>query len=285
MILDQNIPFGHRPLHATPDALASVLDADAARRAPERIGAGIDRIGQDVVHDVVGRQSPHDAVRLASCATWPAIRCLRLCSQMCTCRTLWSSANFVKTSCRASCTRWSGFFSMRSRPTLHIAGGDAEEQRAAARLLLQRLLRALAEQRQFKLAHRALHAEQQPIIGMARIVDSVLVDDERADQSTELDQRVPVAAIAGKTRRLDREHGADTALADRGQQPLEAGTGDAAARSAEIVVDDLDVAPAKLLGAIGKAVLPAPALMIVRELICRRLPDVDDRRCERDAQP
>ena len=66
VILDQNIPFGHGPVHTTPDALAAVLDAHPARRAPEGVGAGIDRIGQDVVHDVVGRQSPDDAVRLAS---------------------------------------------------------------------------------------------------------------------------------------------------------------------------------------------------------------------------
>jgi len=64
---------------------------------------------------------------------------------------------------------------------LHVAGGDTENERAAARLLLQRFLRALAEHRQFKLAHRALHTEQQPIIGMARIVDSVLIDDEGVD--------------------------------------------------------------------------------------------------------
>ena len=62
---------------------------------------------------------------------------------------------------------------------------------------------------------------------MTRIVDFVLVDDERADQSTELDQRMPVAAITGKTRRLDREHSADTAVADRCEQPLETGTCDA----------------------------------------------------------
>ena len=158
---------------------------------------------------------------------------------------------------------------------LHIAGGDTEDQRAAARLLLQRFLRALAEHRKFKLAHRALHAKQQPIVGMARIVDSVLVDDERADQSTELDQRMPVAAIAGKTRRLDREHGADTAVADRCEQPLEAGTRDAATGAAEVVVDDIDVAPAKLLGAIDEALLPPSALMIMRELVCCRLPDVN----------
>jgi hypothetical protein len=45
-------------------------------------------------------------------------------------------------------------------------------------------------------------------------------------------------------------------------------------RAVEAVVDDLNDAPAELLGAIDEAVAP-PALMIVRELVCRRLPDVD----------
>src|ERR1700675_245698 len=86
---------------------------------------------------------------------------------------------------------------------------------------------------------------------------------------------MPVAAITGKTRRLNREHSADTAVADRCKQPLEAGTRDAAAGPAEVVVDDFDVAPAKLLGAIDEAVLAPSALMIMRELVCCRLPDVD----------
>src|SRR5580704_1475100 len=86
---------------------------------------------------------------------------------------------------------------------------------------------------------------------------------------------MPVTAITGKTRRLDREYSADTAVADRCQQPLEARTRDAATGPAEVVVDDIDVAPAKLLGAIDEAVLAPSALMIMRELVCCRLPDVD----------
>src|SRR5271157_4321650 len=74
---------------------------------------------------------------------------------------------------------------------------------------------------------------------MARIVDSILVDEDGADQSTELYQCVPVAAVAGEAGSLDRENGADTTFTDCGQQPLEARTGDASARSSEIVVDDL----------------------------------------------
>src|SRR5215469_7219020 len=100
---------------------------------------------------------------------------------------------------------------------------------------------------------------------MARIVDSVFVDEDRADQSTELYQGVPVAAVAGETRSLDRENGADATVTDCGQQPLEAGTGDAAARSSEIVVDDLDGRPAKLPGMIGKPVLPSLAFKIAHE--------------------
>jgi hypothetical protein len=64
-MIHQNVPFGHRPMHAPPDTLAAVLNTHPARRSPESIGAGIDRIGQNVVHDIVGRQSPDDAARLA----------------------------------------------------------------------------------------------------------------------------------------------------------------------------------------------------------------------------
>jgi hypothetical protein len=102
---------------------------------------------------------------------------------------------------------------------------------------------------------------------MARIIDSVLVDDDGADQSTELDESMPVAAVAGETRRLDRKHRTDTTVADCSQQSLEARTGDPAARSSEIVVDDLDSRPAKLLGTIGKPILPSLAFKIMHELI------------------
>jgi hypothetical protein len=66
---------------------------------------------------------------------------------------------------------------------------------------------------------------------------------------------VPVAAVAGEPRSLDRKHRTDTTVTDCGQQSLEAWTSDAAARSSQIVVDDLDSGPAKLLGTIGKPIL------------------------------
>ena len=158
---------------------------------------------------------------------------------------------------------------------LDVTDGDGEQQFATARLLLEGFERALAEQRQLHLAHRALHAQQQPIVWMAWVVDAVLVNDQRADQAAELEQRVPIAAVARQPRSLDRDHGADPALADRGEQLLEARASDPGTGAAEIIVDHLDRGPAKRTGAVDQTILPAPALVIVEHLVGRRLADID----------
>ena len=80
---------------------------------------------------------------------------------------------------------------------------------------------------------------------MPRIIDSVLIYDDSPDKSTELDQRVPVATVAGQPRGLDGKYRADPPLTDRRQQALEARPVDAASRAAEVIVDDLDSGPAE----------------------------------------
>ena len=50
---------------------------------------------------------------------------------------------------------------------------------------------------------------------MPRIIDSVLVYDDGPDKATELDQRVPVAAVTSQPRPFDRKYGTDAAFADR----------------------------------------------------------------------
>src|SRR6266478_1315725 len=111
---------------------------------------------------------------------------------------------------------------------------------------------------------------------MSRIIASVLVYDDGPDKSTELNQRVPVAAVTSQPRRFDREYGTDAAFADRCQQSLEARPIDATAGAAKIIVDDLDSSPAELPGTIGEPVLTAAALRIVQKLIARRLANVDE---------
>jgi hypothetical protein len=104
---------------------------------------------------------------------------------------------------------------------------------------------------------------------MPRIIDSVLVYDDGPDKSTELNQRVPIAAVTSQPRRFDREYGTDAAFADRCQQALEARPIDASARAAKIIVDELDRSPAELPSTVGEPVLTAAALQIVQELIGR----------------
>src|SRR5215470_13705 len=69
--------------------------------------------------------------------------------------------------------------------TLHIADRYSKEELAAGRLLLQGFERALTEQRQLHLAHRAFHAEEQAVVWMLWIIDAILVDDKCADQAAE----------------------------------------------------------------------------------------------------
>jgi hypothetical protein len=105
---------------------------------------------------------------------------------------------------------------------------------------------------------------------MPRIIESVLVDDDGPDQSTELDQRVPFPTVTGEARSLNRKHSADIACADRSDQAIEAGPGDTAARSTKIVVDDLYARPPELSRTIGESVLATSALMF-----CTSCPGVD----------
>ena len=148
-------------------------------------------------------------------------------------------------------------------------------QIAARRLQAQSLLRALPQRRQLELAESAFHAEQQAIVYEPRIVNSVLIDDQAADQGTELQKGVPIAPVAGQARGLEGKHRARVAAADRRQQAFEARARSPAPRAAEIVVDDDHVIPAKGAGARRQRVLASSALRIVQELIHAGLPHVD----------
>jgi hypothetical protein len=76
-------------------------------------------------------------------------------------------------------------------PGLHGAGAEqvrgffARSNRATAkgppgRLLSSSFQRALSQHRQLHFAHGTLHAEQQAVVGMTRIVDAVLISNQRA---------------------------------------------------------------------------------------------------------
>lgn len=77
--------------------------------------------------------------------------------------------------------------------------GKNEPQLAAERLLRDRFQRALPRKVQLQLAHRSAQSQQQAIIDDPRVINAVRVDDQRADQSAQFDQIMPVSPVPGQT--------------------------------------------------------------------------------------
>ena len=104
-----------------------------------------------------------------------------------------------------------------------VADRHAMPQLAPARLGAGGIEHAGAQHAELELADAALHAQQQPIVRPTGVVDAVEVDDARLDQPAQLEQVMPVAAVAGEPRGIEAQHGADLAGAEPRDQPLEAG--------------------------------------------------------------
>src|SRR5271170_2516880 len=156
-----------------------------------------------------------------------------------------------------------------------ITDGNRCVEVAACCLESQSFLRALTKNRQLHLAEGSLHAEQQPIVNLNGVVDSILVYDQAADQSAELQKRMPITAIAGKPRGFYRKNSAGPPSANSGQQSLESGPCNSAARTPEVIVDDDHVRPSQCPRTIRKSILTTTALRIICELVRRGLPHID----------
>ena len=102
---------------------------------------------------------------------------------------------------------------------------------------------------QLHLGDRALQAQEQPPIRRARIVDALAVADEALPVAAQVEQRIPVRAVAAETGHLGGEHDAHLAQRHPRDQVLEA-LPVRRRRSAqtEVAVDHLDIllAPAQV---------------------------------------
>jgi hypothetical protein len=114
-----------------------------------------------------------------------------------------------------------------------------------------------------QLTDAALHTEKQTIIWATRIVDAIGVDDAGIDETAELEQVMPVPAVAGETGGVEAKHGADLASAEPGDELLEARARySPTGGSAEVVIDDLDIAETPTASFVNKVALAALALEI-----------------------
>jgi hypothetical protein len=157
-----------------------------------------------------------------------------------------------------------------------VADRNADSQFTAPRLGAGGVEHAGAQHAEFELADAALHAEQQPIVRPAGVVDPVEVDHSRLDQAAELKQVVPVATIAGEPGGVEAQHGSDLSGTEPCHEPLEAGPRHhATGGTAEIVIDHLDVAEPPTPGDLDELVLPPLALEVALDLCLRGLPNIN----------
>ena len=144
--------------------------------------------------------------------------------------------------------------------------------------LHKRFAGALPKQTQLKLAHRAFEAEEESVVNQARIIDPVVIDQDRLGHAAQINEVMPVAIVAGEARRLQGKHGAHGPFTHGGEQPAEARTRlPPCAAHAEIVVNHDDAREAHLPRAIGEAVLALLAFAVMAHLLETRLTDIDVR--------
>src|SRR5437870_10984302 len=93
----------------------------------------------------------------------------------------------------------------------------------------------------FRFGQSPFQTEQEPVIKVRWVIASILVENERASQRTQLDQPVPVGGVPGQARDLQSHHQACIAegdLTDQLLKPITAGR--LRARLAEIAVEYVD---------------------------------------------
>ena len=146
-------------------------------------------------------------------------------------------------------------------------------QLTAPGLVQQAAQQAGLEDVQLCLRHGPLEPEQEPVVELGRIVDAILVEDQRVGQGADLEQPVPVRRVARQPRHFQPEHDPAPPQADLGDQtpePLAVGGG---ARQAEIAVDHHDAfgPPAQGDRSLAQGVLPGRAFGILEHLAHGRL--------------
>jgi len=159
-----------------------------------------------------------------------------------------------------------------------IASGNPGHDHPAFHLAQKRFLGALAQQSQLKLAHRPLEPQQQTVVEQPRIVNAIVVNDQRFGHGAQIDQLMPIPVIARQAGCLQSQHRPDLALEHQIQQARKTAALDrTAAGTALILVDDGHGGKTQLPRQLGQFVLPALALQVVANLVHARLAHVNHR--------
>jgi hypothetical protein len=133
---------------------------------------------------------------------------------------------------------------------------------------------------QLSFAHRTFQTQQQAIVEQRRMVDAVVVANQRVCHAAEFQQAIPVGVVPGQARNLQSQHDAHVSQRHFAGQASEAGAFiGAGAGQAEIFIDDnhLLLGPAQLAGSVGQGILAGGGFAVMFDLTWRGLANVYDR--------
>jgi hypothetical protein len=91
----------------------------------------------------------------------------------------------------------------------HEADRQAPPQLAAGRFVADAPFEAGAEDVQLSFTHRALEAEDQPVIEQRRVVHAVGITDQGVGHAAQIQQSIPVGVVAREPRDLEAQDNAD----------------------------------------------------------------------------
>ena len=165
------------------------------------------------------------------------------------------------------------------RGELDVAGGHVVKELAALGLVQPASFQSISHSNKLEFADRSLQAEQEPVVGVLRVVNAVLVGQDRSEDGTHLQEIVPIPVVAGDAAHLDPEDQADMLHGNFGQDAMKSAPLDGRpGRLSLIVIDDQDAIPRPSQGdrELDEVVLPFPRFAMVEDLLGIGLAHVND---------
>ena len=153
------------------------------------------------------------------------------------------------------------------------------EQLAAAGLVQPPLVHPGAEEVQLGLAHDPLQTQEQTVVEVGRVVQAIVVAQQRPEQAARAHQGDPVRVVAGQATGVLSQKDADMIKAEFREDVLEASAAlDRLSGASLVRVDDLDAVagPAQRDGHVGQRILARGRLLVLGHLLGTRLADIDD---------
>src|SRR5262245_32730717 len=123
----------------------------------------------------------------------------------------------ANTKARRLCTSWLGCLAGRLADQAY---GEELGQFTALGLVEQSGVQAALQGVQFQFCDQALQAQDQAAIGRGRVIDALLVADETVAVATQVEQLIPIGAVAGQTGNVVGKENSRGFLVDEGHQFL-----------------------------------------------------------------